>query len=87
MNYRTRNLLKQIGIIFLAAAIVTVLPGLLVASVFSIINLVITVAMIWILYRILGPILIPIYHDYRRRYGRKRPPPGRRPPNWYSDRR
>ena len=87
MDYKTRKLLKQIGIIFLAAAALMVLPRVLVASVMGFIQMAISIAMIWILYRVLAPILGPIYRDYRRRHGR-RPPKGRRPPqNWYSDRR
>lgn len=86
VDYQTRKLLKQIGIIFLAAALLTVLPRVLVASVMGFIQTAISIIMIWILYKILAPILGPIYRDYRRRHNR-RPPDGRRPPNWYSDRR
>lgn len=82
MDYRTTRLLKQLGIIFLAAAVLTMLPRLLVASVFSLISLLITVAMIWILYQAFGPIV----RDYLRR--RQWPPRGPRPPqNRWSDRR
>ena len=86
MNYKNKKLIKQIGIIFLAAAVMMVLPSVLVSSVMNILQLAITIAMLWMLYRILMPIIGPIYRDYRYR-SRRSSGGDRRPPNWYSDRR
>ena len=87
MKYETRKFLKAIGIVFLAAAVMMILPRVLVASVMGLIQLAVTVATVWILYRILAP----IYHKYRPRSYRPRPrprrPDGDWPQNRYSDRR
>jgi hypothetical protein len=80
MNYQRQKFLRQLGVVLAIAALLTALPRMLVASIMGLFSLVVTVVMIYALYRIFGPILRPIYWDYRRRYGPK-------PRNWYSDRR
>lgn len=77
MNRQTTKFLKQLAIIFLAAAVLMILPRFLVASLMGLINLAVLIATIWIFYRIFGP----IYRDWRRRNGPKPPQ------NRYSDRR
>jgi hypothetical protein len=77
VNRQTTKFLKQLGIIFLAAAVLMILPRFLVGSIFRLINLAVLIATIWIFYRIFGP----IYRDWRRRKG------PRPPQNYYSGRR
>jgi len=77
MDRQTTKFLKQLGIIFLAAAALMVLPRFLVSSLMSLINLAVLIATIWIFYRVFGP----IYRNWRRRQG------PRPPQNYYSDRR
>lgn len=77
MNYQTRKLLRQLGVILIAAAVMAVLPRLLIASFTSAISLAVLIATIWMFYRIFSP----ISRDLRRRYGKKRPQ------SYYSDRR
>lgn len=77
MDRQTTKFLKQLGIIFLAAAVLMILPRFLVSSLMSLINLAVFIATIWIFYRVFGP----IYRNWRRRRG------PRPPQNYYSDRR
>jgi hypothetical protein len=81
MNYQTQKFLRQLGVVLVIAAVLMILPRMLVASIMGLFSLAVTIIMVLILYRILGPILGPIYRDYRRRHGPKRRQ------NWYSDRR
>lgn len=74
---QTAKFLKQLGIVFIVAAVLMMLPRLLVDSMMSLISLAVFIATIFILYRIFGP----MYRDWRRQNRMKRPQ------NYYSDRR
>lgn len=102
MNYATKKWLRQIGIIFLIAAVVTALPRIIAASFMLVTRLAMTIAMIWILYKFLKPIVIPYvqrnlpnakWPKQRLRKGRshlrivKKDDLDDGPPNRYSDRR
>lgn len=57
MSYATKKWLRQIGVIFLIAAVFTVLPRVFAMGFFFLTRLVMTVAMFWILYKVLWPII------------------------------
>lgn len=78
MKYERKKFLKQLGIVVLIAVALKLLPGIIVYPLIGLINLVITVATLWILYRI----ITFIYNSYSDKYKYKR-----RPPRYWSDRR
>lgn len=78
MKYQRKKFLKQLGVVVLIAVLLKLLPGFLVFSIMSLINLAITIALVWILYRL----ATTIYKTYNQNYYHKH-----RPPRYWSDRR
>lgn len=85
MNHQTKKWLRQLGVVFLIAAVMTVLPRVLVSSVMMLIRTAIMIGMIYILFRVFGPII----NNYLARQGYRGPrkPRRRRSQNYFSDRR